>query len=194
MAALDCFSKMLKKIFLFSIYLFGLIYLLTPAKPLPFLDNAVLSNEPGDTWQHPDQRGFYTNLNRYQVLKEIQNKFQITVLGIGIPSFRLNYRPEEAHELVRDQLKSYYLEEIVYPLHSSVFVNGWEPKKSPSNLNKLPKEISDISIYGVPYEAKITLKPLNSHPTSRILIWTTMFPLFYLVQNSLKKSLNHGKK
>lgn len=194
MDALDCFSKMFKKIFLFVIYFLGFNYLLTPAKPLPFLDNAVLSNEPGDTWQHPDQRGFYTNLNRYQVLNEIQNKLQFSVFGLNIPSYRLNYRPEEAHELVRDQLKSYYLEEIVYPLHSSVFVNGWEPKKSPANANKSLKEFSDLSIYGVPYEAKITLMPLESYPASRILIWTSLFPLFYLVKNSLKKSLNHGKK
>lgn len=176
---------------LFIIYVAGVIYLVQPIPVLPTLDNATLSNEEGDTWQNPDQRGYYTNLTRSQVLNQIQTMSEIKIFGWTVPNYRLNYRPEEAHELIRDQLKSNYMEEIVYPLRSSIFVNGWEPKNSPFYANKPEKEIPDISIYGVPYEAKITLKPNNSHVVSRVLFWSLIFPLSYLTMLSLKKSISH---
>ncbi len=177
--------------FLLLFYILGTIYLVQPVSQLPVLENAVLSNEPGDTWQNPDQRGYYTNLTRNEVINQIQSKYQIQFFGWNLPSYRLNYRPEEAHELVRDQLKSNYMEEIVYPFHSSVFVNGWEPKKSPSYVNKSTNEVPDISIYGVPYEAKITLMPKNSHVLSRLFIWTAIFPIGYMCLVSIKKSISH---
>lgn len=180
-------------IFAIIIYLLGLVYLLQPIRSLPMLSNAVLSNEPGDTWQNPSQRGFYTNKTRKEVLEEVQASQKFNVFGYKIPNYRLNYRPEEAHELVRDQLKSNYLEEIIYPFHSSLFVNGWEPKKSPAYANKPSKEVPDISIYGVPYEAKITLKPISSTPISRVLVWTMLFPVCFLVLKSLRLSFSNVK-
>ncbi len=182
----------MKLLLVLPIYFFGLVYLLAPTPSLPELSNAVLSNEPGDTVQNPDQRGYYTNSSRQQVLSEIQKNFKINFLGYKIPSYRLNFRPEEAGELVRDQLKSNYLEEIIYPLHSSVFVNGWEPKKSPAYANKQSLEVPDISIYGVPYEAKITLKPTTSTSPLRVFVWTLIFPLSYLVLKSLTISLSNA--
>lgn len=179
------------KYFFLIIYFLGLVYLLPSIPELPQLAQATLSNEPGDTWQNPDQRGYYTNLKRADVLNEIQEKSKITIFGYKVPNYRLNYRPEEAHELVRDQLKSNYFEEVVYPLRSSIFVNGWEPKNSPAYANKPAKEIPDISIYGVPYNAKITLKPNNSYPLARFLVWTAIFPLSYFVYLSLMRSIKY---
>lgn len=170
------------------LYLIGFVYLITPSRLLPNLDMAVLSNEEGDTWQNPNQRGYYTNLTRGEVLSQIQNKSKLSFLGFEIPNYRLNYRPEESRDLVRDQLKSNYLEEIVYPLHSSIFVNGWEPKLAPRrDKNKIADD--NLSIYGIPYQAKITLKPIFSTPISRIFIWTLIFPLSYLVYLSFMKTI-----
>lgn len=171
------------------IFVIGLIYLVQPAKPLPFLSTGGVSDEPGDTYQHPDQRGFYTNLTRGEVLTEVQEKTTLTIFGFKIPSYRLNYRPEEATTLVRDQLKSNYLEEIIYPLHSSYFVNGWEPKKAPINPNRKNPVDMNLSLHGVPYDAKITLLPITSKPVYRILIWTLIFPATYFVFKSLKMSI-----
>lgn len=182
----------MKALILF-VYILGVVYLIPTIPALPILENATLSNEEGDTWQNPDQRGYYTNLKRSEVLSQIQEKSKIRIFGITIPNYRLNYRPEEAHQLIRDQLKSNYMEEIVYPLRGSIYVNGWEPKNAPAYANKPAKEIPDISIYGVPYDAKITLKPNNSSLASRLLIWTTIFPLTYLVILSLKKSVYYDK-
>lgn len=171
-----------------SAYVAGLFYLFSPQPNLPILDHSVLSNEEGDTWQNPDQRGYYTNLTRSEVLTNIQGKFNISLMGKVLPSYRLNYRPEEAHQIVRDQLKSNYLEEIIYPLHSSIFVNGWEPKLAPRR-EKSDLADDNLAIYGVPYDAKITLKPTYSSPLARVLIWTSIFPLSYLVYLSINKSL-----
>lgn len=179
----------LKLIIAGVIYIFGLIYLILPSPIYPDLTQAERSDEPGDTWQNPDQKGYYTNLQRAEVLEQIQSKFTIKLLGFSVPSYRLNYRPEEALSLVRDQLKSYYLEEIVYPFRESIFVNGWEPTNSPQYAKMLKNEDPDISFRGVPFLSKVTLKPTNSKAASRVIIWTLIFPASYFVFKSLKKSL-----
>lgn len=173
------------------LYLLGLVYLILPSPAYPDLTQAQRSDEPGDTWQHPDQKGYYTNLQRAEVLGQIQAKFSLKFLGLIIPSYRLNYRPEEAFTLVRDQLKSYYLEEIIYPFRESIFVNGWEPTNSPQYVKNQSLKIPDISFRGVPYLSKVTLKPTNSNMIARVTIWTLVFPVSFLVFLSLKKSLQN---
>lgn len=182
-----------KKIVLGIIYFLGAIYLSLPTPATPELSNAFRSDEPGDTWQNPDQKGFYTNSNRAEVIGEMQAKYAINFLGVKLPTYRLNYRPEEAFQMVRDQVSSYYLEEIVYPLKSSLFVNGWEPLHSPRYAGKSEKEIPMISFRGTPYMSKVTLKPVDSAIWARLLVWTLIFPGACLVTKSLKKSFSNEK-
>jgi len=179
----------LKYVFAGVIYLLGLVYLTLPSPVYPDLTQAGRSNEPGDTYQHPDQKGYYTNLTRAEVLAQLQAKFTVKFLGLTLPSYRLNYRPEEAFTLVRDQLDSYYLEEIVYPFRESLFVNGWEPTHSPRFVGM---KIPNISLNGIPYLSKVTLKPTNSNVFFRVVIWTLIFPASYLIFLSLKKSLKNA--
>ena len=174
------------------IFVIGLIYLTLPTPALPDLRDSGRSDEEGDTWQHPDQKGFYSNLTRPEVLQNIESQSQLKIFGFTIPSYRLNYPPEEAFAKVRDQTKSNYLEEIVYPLRNSTFVNGWEPKKAPENANVDPKEITEISLHGVAYDAKITLRPVDSAVWARLFIWTLLFPTTYLVYLSFK-NLCHSR-
>lgn len=172
------------------IFLAGVAYLLTPSPAVPDLTGGIRSNEPGDTWQHPDQKGFYTNLTRSQVIPQMQSKFSTSLFGINIPSYRLNYRPEEVGEFVRDQLKSYYLEEIVYPFKESLFVNGWEPANTPLYRNRLPKDKPQVTFKGVTYLSKVTLRPVYSPVWARLLVWVLAFPSVYLVYRSLKRSIS----
>ncbi len=183
---------MIKFIFTGLIYVLGLIYMIQPVNNLPTLSNAARSDEPGDTWQNPDQAGYYTNMVRSEVISNISSNFKLSIFDFSIPSIRLNYRPEDAQLIIRDQLQSNYMEEIVYPLHHSIYINGWEPKKSPLFADKPAKEIPDISLHGIAYDAKITLKPVVSNLYSRVLVWTAIFPLTYLVFLSLKKSFIYG--
>ncbi len=177
-----------KVLLIIEIFLLGVLYLILPSPKYPDLTNGARSDEPGDTWQHPDQKGYYSNDDRATVLSDIQSQFSLKLDGITIPSYRLNYRPEESYDYVRDQLQSYYLEEIIYPLRESIFVNGWEPKKAPKRFDPQAKAISDLSIHGIVYNAKITLRPVNSSTWARLLIWTLIFPSVYLVYLSFKKS------
>lgn len=173
-----------------AIYIIGVVYLCLPTPLLPDLRDSGRSDEEGDTWQHPDQKGFYSNLTRSEVMFDIGSKSHLVFMGTTLPTYRLNYPPEEAFPLVRDQLNSNYLEEIVYPLRNSTFINGWEPKKDPKNANLLPDEISEISLHGVAYDAKITLRPVNSPFWARLLIWTLIFPATYFVYLSFKNSVS----
>ena len=60
---------------------------------------------------------------------------KLTVLNVNIPTYRLNYPPEESQTLIRDQTKSTYLEEIVHPLRESILINGFEPTKPQDAIN-----------------------------------------------------------
>jgi hypothetical protein len=173
----------------FVIYFIGFIYLILPSPEYPDLTGATRSDQEGDTWQHPDQKGFYTNMDRASVLRDIQSQFVIKLGGFTLPSFRLNYAPEEVAVFVREQIESYYLEEIIYPFRESLFVNGWEPKKSPIYAKLIPKDVPQIIFHGVVYDSKVTLKPTSSPVWARILIWTLSFPVTYITYLTLKKSL-----
>lgn len=174
------------------IYLAGLNYLTLPTPPLPDLDRSTQSDEPGDTWQHPDQKAFYTGRNiRSEILGELQQKFSLSDKLAGLFEYRLNYRPEEVGELVRDQLRSYYLEEVVHPLRESLFINVFEPEKAPMIEND-KKNQERMFFKGVYYPVKVTLRPVSSNTVERVLIWTLIFPASYLVVLSLKKSLDEN--
>lgn len=171
------------------LYCLGAVYLLSPSPDLPDLDGGIRSDEPGDTWQNPDQKAFYTNRVRSEIIPEMQSKFTSQIFGVTLPTFRLNYRPEESYEFVRDQVKSYYLEEIIYPLKESLFVNGWEPTNSPEFNYLEIKDRPQVTHKGITYLSKLTLRPVRSAPLARLLIWALVFPAGYLTYLSLKRSL-----
>lgn len=178
----------LKIILALIAFLLGALYLLTPSPQVPDLSGAIRSDEPGDTWQNPDQKAFYTNRTRKEVIPEMQSKFSTTLLGFTIPSYRLNYRVEESYEFVRDQVKAYYLEEVVYPFKESLFVNGWEPTNAPEFRHLAEIDKPRVTFKGVTYLSKVTLRPVYSAPWARLLIWALVFPTTYLVYLSLKRS------
>ena len=185
----------MKKLIIIStalVYIIGCIYLILPSPISPELDNSVRSDEPGDTWQNPDQKGFYTNLVRKDVLTDLQDKFSINIAGFQIPSFRLNYRTEEVADYVRKQVPSYYLEEIIYPLRESLFVSGWEPKNSPQLAYLDKDDIKLVDYKGTPFFSKVITKPVYSSIWSRLLVWTLIIPATYLTFISLKRSLKNG--
>ncbi len=169
------------------LYLAGIIYLIQPSPDLPSLADSTRSDEPGDTIQHPDQAAYYTDRdNREKILGELQKKF-------GLPRFspvnyRLNYRPEEVGTLVRDQLRSYYLEEVVHPLRESLYINVLDPAKTPL-IDDDKREQAKMYLHGRFYPVKVTLRPVYSKVSGRLIVWTSIFPALALVYLSLKKSL-----
>ncbi len=180
----------MKKLLIFLalvIYFSGIYYLTRPSPELPALANTVRSDEPGDTWQHPDQAAYYTSRDsRPEILGELQRKFDLSSLFQF--TYRLNYRPEESFEMVRDQLRAYYLEEVVHPLRESLFINVWDPAKSPM-IDDDKRAQARMYFQGQFYPLKITLRPVYSGVTARLLIWTLIFPSTYAVYLTLSKSL-----
>jgi hypothetical protein len=134
-----------------------LIYLLLPNTSFPIkLNDALQSNEPADS-ETPLRRAYFTNYNRRDVLKHYTNEFNLLSF---IPNYRLNYPPEEAQMLIRDQTRSTYLEEIIIPFRESFFVNGFEPKT----------EKDTIIINNLHWEQKIIVKHVTSNIFLRILV------------------------
>jgi len=121
-------KALFKILFVVSSLVF-IFYLLlpTPSFPEPPPD-ALQSDEPADL-EDPLRRGYFTDLSRQEVLEHYQKEFNKSPLGnFSLPTYRLNYPPEEAQTRIRDQTRSTFLEEIVHPFRESLFINGFEPK------------------------------------------------------------------
>ncbi|OGM18330.1 hypothetical protein A2686_03175 [Candidatus Woesebacteria bacterium RIFCSPHIGHO2_01_FULL_38_10] len=151
--------KMVVKItFLFISFLFfSYVLLPNPVFPTPPPDS-LQSFEPADT-ETPLRRSYFTNLTREEVTEHYENEFKFgnTILP---PTYRLNYPPEEAKRVIREQTRSTFLEEIVHPLRESLFVNGFEPKE----------EKDAINIQGKLWRQKITIRFVPSDWYTRFII------------------------
>lgn len=136
-------------------------YLSLPTHDFPIpLPDSVQSLEEADT-ESTSRRAYFTNFNREDVLRHYQSAFRnVKILGITLFSYRLSYPPEDAFVLIRDQTRSTFLEEIVYPFRESIFVNGFKPK--------LAKD--EIWYKGLHYDQKITVKYVKPSVLVRVPI------------------------
>lgn len=131
------------------------VYLLLPSPVFPEPPpGALRSSEPGDM-ESVYRRAYYTNLSRSEVLSHYSAQF-----SAYLPQLLLNYPPEEAFTLVRDQTKSSWLQELVHPGRESLYVNGFYPTKPTEQIN----------INGIHYVNKITVRYIPSHPVGRITV------------------------
>ena len=123
-------NKIFKTIYVIISLVF-LLYLSLPASEFPPpLGDAVRSYEPADV-ESDLRRGYYTDLEREDVMKHYTALFSNSPLNnLRVPTYRLNYPPEEAQMIIRDQTRSTFLEEIVHPFRESLFVNGFKPTAS----------------------------------------------------------------
>src|SRR3989337_2076372 len=118
-----------KNIIVWSLFLilamFILVYVSLPSPDFPSPPlGSLQSDEPADS-EDPLRRAYFVNLNRQEVIAHYENEFN---KGFWFLKPRLNYPPEEAQTIIRDQTRSTYLEEIVHPFKESLFINGFEPK------------------------------------------------------------------
>ena len=142
-----------------------LIYLMFPNPDFPKAPpDSVQSKEPADT-ENPLRRAYFTNFTRQQVLDWYRVQF-----GYG---YLLNYPPEDAGTIIRDQTRSTFLQEVVHPFRESVYINGFEPKD--------PKDA--INIDGLPWRQKIIVRFVPSSLYIRIpLAVATLVLLFFLTR------------
>lgn len=138
---------------IFSAFFIGYLLLPAPFKDFPAPPpNSVQSMEDADT-ESPFRRAYFTNYTREQVVDHYKNQFRYRPLTL-----ELNYPPEDAQTLIRDQTRSYYLEELVHPFRESLYINGFIAQKAQD----------DIWYKGVHYEEKITIKYVPSNIVIRL--------------------------
>jgi hypothetical protein len=145
----------LKYFFIVLIVGIAAFYLSKPSPQFPPPPpESLQSDEPADT-ESVYRRAYYTNYSRSEILTFYDNQFRGSLF-----QFRLNYPPEEAFALIRDQTPSSWLEEIVHPGRESLFVNGFYPTKPTQQIN----------INGTHYLNKITIQIYPSRSISRLTV------------------------
>lgn len=138
----------------------------SPAFPNPPADSPQ-SNEPADT-ETTLRRAYFSDYTREDAILNYKQQFA------WLPYIRLNYPPEDAQSIIRDQTRSSYLEEIVHPFRESLFINGF-----------VPAEQKDaIIINGKQYYEKLTIRyvPTNRKPRFIYLISTLVIGYFIGVE------------
>lgn len=183
---------MMKYIFVgFALLL--LIYLLIPGptsianfSPLP---NSSKSTLEGDTIQVPNVAGYFTDYFRSFTTNFYRTNFHKQVFLPFLP-LRLNYPPEFAYTAIKDQTRSTYLEEYVYPLRDSLYVNGYEPFYE----NGKPKFYGSVKADEANniYYNKVTLRYYPSSYLVRIAVWLGILISIFLIWRSLKKVFSNA--
>ena len=154
-----------------------LIYLAPPNIDFPEKPpNSLQSDEPGDT-ESTLRRAYFTDLTREEVVKHYTGQMKLDpFLGYKLPNYKLNYPPEEAFGIIRDQTRSTFLEEILYPLRESLFVNGFVPKEDKDRIFINEKE----------WKQKITVRYIPSNIFHRLLIGIfTIFLIPFLAARAI---------
>lgn len=163
----------------FTILFVFLVYLLLPSPDFPAEPpQSLKSEEPADL-ETPRRRAYYTDLTRKEALEYYQQEFSKSRFGIRLLSYRLNYPPEEARVVIRDQTQSTFLEEIVHPFRESLYVNGFEPK--------LDKDA--IVVDGKHWRQKLIVRYVPNFAVVRLLVIIPALALFYLALREWRRTL-----
>jgi hypothetical protein len=162
----------------FSIFL--LYYLILPTNNIPPNppSDFLRSVEPADV-ETPLRIGYYTDRTRADVIRYYRENLTITPLRIlFFYPLELNYPPEEAQILIRDQARSTFLEELTYPMRDSLFINGFKPNRPQDAIIVDSKE----------WMQKIIVKKINSNRFYRVAIGFMVLGVIPLLYNSLTET------
>ena len=163
-------SKMKLLFASFSILL--LVYMIWPGpskisdfSTLPNSDKSIL---PGDTYQIPNVAAYFSNSFRDFVVPFYLKNYQQNT-RLPFPPLRLNHPPEYSWDVIKKHTETTYLEELVYPLRDSLYVNGYEifrPDGTPI-FYSVPK----LEEAGKEWPTKHTLRFYPSNILVRIIVW-----------------------
>lgn len=162
--------KSIKKVLYLLLFLFGIGFVVYLIRPSPNFPNppqdSTQSMEMADV-ESPFRRAYFTNYTREQVIAHYKNQFHLSKATL-----ELNYPPEDAQTLIRDQTRSVYLEELVHPFRESIYINGF--------IAQRPQD--DIWYKGVHYQEKITIKYVPSSLAVRLLFaLLTLGIMFWMI-------------
>lgn len=133
--------------------------------PLPQSEKSTLA---GDTWQIPNVAGYFSNNYRDSVIPFYSKAYQ-DLSHLFFAPIKINYPPEFAFTAIKKYTESTYLEELVYPLKSSIYVNGFEPFYQDGQ----PKfwGSTQFTPTGKPWYTKVTVRFYPSPIWARFLTW-----------------------
>ena len=157
------------------------LYLIVPAPKLPpsDLSEAFKSDEPGDTWQIKDVSAYYTNKERKEVISYYQNYFSKSSF---LPSIRLNHPPEFGKEVFIDTKQTYYLEELIYPMKQSLFINGYEWENDVFTAEASRKQFI-LEADGKVWKSKVSLKWFSSSVIVRLAVFWSAWIILLTIAN-----------
>lgn len=178
---------MIKKLFiLFSVLL--LIYMAWPGPSriaqFPPLPNSVKSTLEGDTIQIPNVSAYFSDNFREFVVPFYSSEYQ-KLSKFPLPPLKLNHPPEYSWIAIKKHTDSTYLEELVYPLKSTLFVNGLEPftyTGEPRWWGATKFEVEGKSLL-----TKTTLRFYPSPLFVRFLVWAGIVISVFLLYKMSKK-------
>lgn len=182
---------------LLGFFILGLIYVLLPSpssvESFPPLASSTRSDLDGDTWQNPNIAAYFSDFRRDFITQFYKAEFaQMHIWGLFIPPVRINHPPEYAYTYIRDQQESTFLEEFVYPLRESIFVNGYEPMVENQMFKKVSSFVGDNIFYKERYfNSKTTLRFYPSNPLARVFIyvgiWVSAWALYKVFMREIKE-------
>lgn len=134
----------------------------------PALPASDKSRLEGDTIQIPNVAAYFSNNFRELVVPYYLRSYQ-SLSKLPFPPIRLNHPPEFSWLTIKKHTDSTYLEELVYPLRHSLFVNGFEPFSSDGQ----PRwwGATKFEVDGQSWYTKTTLRFYPSPVFVRILVW-----------------------
>lgn len=133
--------------------------------PLP---SSTKSKLEGDTIQIPNVAGYFSDNYREFVVPFYNKNYQL-LSHFPFPPLRLNHPPEYSWTAIKKHTDSTYLEELVYPLRDSLYVNGLEP----FNADSTPKfwGSTRFEVEGKNFFTKVTLRFYPSTLPVKIIVW-----------------------
>lgn len=177
----ELFRVVMKLLFIiFSALLF--IYMLWPGpakisdfNPLPSSDKSKLE---GDTIQIPNVAGYFSdNFREFVMLFYLSNYQEQAHLPFS--PLRLNHPPEYSWKVIKKHTDSTYLEELVYPLRDSLFVNGFEPFTSAGEPKFWGSTKFNVDSHN--WYTKTTLRYYPSLAIVRVLVWCGIISSVYFL-------------
>lgn len=184
---------MMKAIFIISMLVL-LVYMLLPGpssiQDFSGVPNAAKSTLDGDTVQVPNVVGYFSDSFRDVVIPFYVEDYQ-SKTAFPFSPIRLNYPPENAFNVIKKHTDSTFLEELVYPLRDSLYVNGFEPFYADGT----PRYWGAVKVSNDGKTLYYTKTTLRFYPSSfwiKVSVWVGMVCSICLVWYMSKKVLNHG--
>jgi hypothetical protein len=161
------------KLLISIIFLILAFYVCLPVPEYPEHPKGVLQSTEAADLESPFRQSYFTNLTREEIMTFYTQKFnRPKFLNLWIPTYRLNYPPEESQSIIRDQTHSTFLEEIVHPFRESLFISGYEPDPNYETL----------TVEGQIWRQKIIVKYVPSLLWARLLVIALAFIFTWVIK------------